>query len=144
MAGLLLTVTVAAAFAISACSLLQGSTTVDGFTLGALAVCSPPVDVDAAAFDASCAGFPKRAMAALDVRDPGHAPIVATSMYTDGTQPAAIDVTGNDSPPKLATRHPGPDVTVFVFKLADGSTRATGVACSGEPATCVGVGSYPD
>jgi hypothetical protein len=142
MRRFLLTVTVV--IAVSGCGPSPGSTTIDGFTLGALAACSPPVDVDAAGLDASCAGFPGRAVAALDAREPGHAAIVSTSMYTDGTQPGAIDVTGNASPPKSETRHPGPDLTVFVFKLADGSTKATGVACSGEPATCVGVGSYPN
>lgn len=126
MRRLLLTLTVA--ITVSGCGLLPSSTTIDGFTLGALAACSPPVDVDAAALDASCAGFPTRAMAALDAREHGHAAVVSTQTYADGKQPGASGVT----------------VTVFVFKLADGSMRATGVACSGEPATCVGVGSYPN
>jgi hypothetical protein len=82
-------------------------------------------------------------MAALDARDPGHAAIVSTVTCADGTQPGTIDVIGGASPPAEVTRHPGPNVTVFVFKLADGTTRATGVACSGDPVTCVGVGSYP-
>lgn len=132
------------AIALAGCGPSQGSTIIDGFTLGALAACSPPVDVDAATLDASCAGFPERAVAALDTREPGHAAILSTATYTDGTQPGPIDVTGDAAPPKPATRHPGPDVTVFVFKLADGTTKATGVACSGEPASCVGVGSYPN
>jgi hypothetical protein len=134
---------VAAGVALSGCGSTQSSNTIDGFTLGVLVKCSPPVDVDAAALDASCAGFPTRAMAALDARDPGHAAIVSTVTYADGTQPGTTDLTGVASPPLEATRHPGPNVTVFVFKLADGTTRATGVACSGDPMTCVGVGSYP-
>jgi hypothetical protein len=128
---LVLAVIFAASVALSGCGSTQSSNTIDGFTLGVLVECSPPVDVDAGALDASCAGFPARAMAALDARDPGHAAIVS------------IDVTGGASPPAEATRHPGPNVTVFVFKLADGTNRATGVACSGDPMTCVGVGSYP-
>jgi hypothetical protein len=120
------------------------TTTIDGFTLGAVEDCSPPIDVDAAVLDQSCAGFPKRATAALDAREPGHAAIVSTTMYSDGTQPPPIDVTGDASVPPQPSMHPGPDVTVFVFKLADGSTRATGVACSGEPARCMGVASYPE
>ena len=139
---LVLAVIVAASVALSGCGSTQSSNTIDGFRLGVLVKCSPPVDVDAAALDASCAGFPDRAMAALDARDPGHAAIVSTVAYADGTQPGTIDVTEVASPPAEATRHPGPNVTVFVFKLADGTTRATGVACSGDPVTCVGVGSY--
>jgi hypothetical protein len=86
----------------------------------------------------------ERATAALDARDPGHAAIVSMTKYSDGTQPEPVDVTGNaPTPTPPPTRHPGPNVFVFVFKLADGSTRATGVACTGNPPTCVGVGSYP-
>jgi hypothetical protein len=138
MVGLVLAV-----LALSGCGFDGGPTTIDGFTLGAVSHCSPPVDADAATLDATCAGFPKRAVAALDAREPGHAAIIATTMYTDGTQPAAIDVTGSATLPPHATRHPGPDVYVFVFKLADGATKATGVACSGASAHCVGVGAYP-
>ena len=117
---------------------------IDGFTLGALAACSPPVDVDAAALDRSCAGDLKRATAALDTREPGHPAVVSVAMYADGSQPAPIDVTGEATPPMPAPTHAGPTVTVFVFTLADGSTRATGVACvDSNPPSCVGVGSYP-
>lgn len=117
---------------------------IDGFTLGALAACSPPVDVDAAALDRSCAGYLKRATAALDTREPGHPAVVSVVMFADGGQPAPIDVTGDATPPMPAPTHAGPAVTVFVFTLADGSTRATGVACvDGSPPSCVGVGSYP-
>jgi hypothetical protein len=141
---------VAVALTVSAC---VGSTSVvptasairiDGSTLGAMAACSPPVDVDAAALDESCAGYLKRATAALDTRDPVHPAVVSVAMYTDGSQPAPIDVTGDATPPMPASTHAGPTVTVFVFTLADGSTRATGVACvDSSPPSCVGVGSYP-
>jgi hypothetical protein len=142
--GLLVGIVLAGCVAPGAPTTTTPPNTIDGFTLGAIVECSPPVDVDAAVLDQSCAGFPKRATAALDAREPGHAAIVSTTMYADGTQPGPIDVTGDASVPPQPSMHPGPYVTVFVFTLADGSTRATGVACSGEPATCVGVASYPD
>ncbi len=73
--------------------------------------------------------------------------------FTDGTQPEPVDVTGNAPTPTPApTAHAGPLVTVFVFELADGSIRATGVACPAYlkdnaivavKGPCVGVGSYP-
>jgi hypothetical protein len=130
-----------AILAVAACS---GSTTIDGFTPGAVIVCSPPVSVDAAALDRGCAGNLKRATAALDAREPGHAAVVSVRMYSDGTQPGPIDVSGDAPPPTPAPRHPGPNVTVFVFTLTDGSVRATGVACEDiEPVVCVGVESYP-
>lgn len=117
--------------------------TIDGFTLGVLAACSPPVGpTSSAATAASCARYPALAAAALDARDPGHAAIVATTSWTDGTQPGPIDVTGNGPPPTAGPRHPGPNVIVFVFQLADASIRATGVVCPDAP-PCVGVGSYP-
>lgn len=121
-----------------------GSTTIDGFTLGAEITCSGPVGVDEATLDRGCAGDLKRATAALDAREPGHDAVVSVEMYSDGTQPGPIDVIGDAPPPTPAPRHPGPFVTVFVFTLADGSKRATGVACEDvEPVVCVGVGSYP-
>jgi hypothetical protein len=136
----------AVALSVSACvgSSSLVPTAIDGFTLGASESCHPPADVDAAALDRSCAGYPKRATAALDAREPGHPAVVSVAMYADGTQPASIDVTGDAAPPTPRPRHPGPSVTVFVFTLADGFTRATGVACDeSSPPSCVGVGSYP-
>jgi hypothetical protein len=121
--------------------------TVDGFKLGVIAACSPGIDEDAATLDRGCTGYPKRATAALDAREPGHAAIVAQTMYTDGTQPEPVDYSGNaQSPTPPPTEHPGPRVTVFVFTLADGSIRATGVACTGNgvTASCIGVGAYPN
>jgi hypothetical protein len=120
---------------------------IDGFKLGVTVACSPGVGLDAAALDRGCSGYPKRAMTALDAREPGHAAIVAASMYTDGTQPEPVDYSANaPSPTPPPTAHPGPRVTVFVFTLADGSIRATGVACTGNgaSASCIGVGSYPN
>ena len=106
---------------------------------------APPVDVDAAAVERSCAGDPSRAIDALDAREPGHPRIVSSKMYADGTQPGPIDVTGNGPVPVQPTRHPGPNVTVVVFTLADGSVRATGVACSLDaPRVCVGIPAYPN
>ena len=98
-----------------------------------------PSRCGAARPDMSCAGYLKRATAALDTREPGHPAVVSVAMYADGSQPAPIDVTGDATPPMPAPTHAGPAVTVFVFTLADGSTRATGVACvDGSPPSCVG------
>lgn len=141
---------IAAVVAVSGCSVTarSGATygsgaVIDGFTLGVPLQCSGPVGpVTSAAIGRGCGGDPQRAMAALDARDPGHAAIVSTTSWTDGTQPGAIDVTGDSPPPTGGATHSGANITVFVFRLADGSTRATGVACS-DSGPCVGVGSYP-
>ncbi len=114
----------------------------DGFKLGAMLQCSPPVGADAATLDNSCVGNLKRATAALDARDSGHAAIVSVRTYADGAQAGAIDVTGDASPPTAVSPGPGPVVTVVVFTLADGSTNATGVACP-EKGSCVGIASHP-
>ncbi|MCY7288540.1 MAG: hypothetical protein LH624_09905 [Cryobacterium sp.] len=118
--------------------------TVDGFTLGALATCSNPVgSIDPKYSSSSCAGMLKEATIALDARNPGHAAVVSVEQYSDGTRPGPIDVTGSGPVPTLAPSHLGPDVTVFVFTLADGSVRATGVACA-DTTSCAGVAAYPD
>lgn len=118
--------------------------TIDGFKLGVMVTCSPPVgSIDPSLAADSCSGRPALALAALDARDPGHAAVIRTDTFSDGTQPEPVDVSGNaPTPTPPATAHPGPHVTVFVFTLADGSVRATGVACP-DPGPCVGVGTYP-
>ncbi len=105
-----------------------GGTTIDGFTLGMPAACSPPVGPNAAAPARTCSELPGLAVAALDAREPGHAAIVSEGMFTDGRLSGPSRIT----------------LYVFVFKLADGSTKATGVACSDDPPTCSGVGSGPN
>lgn len=120
---------------------------VDGFKLGVIVACSPPVDVDAATLDRGCSGNPRRATAALDAREPGHPPVAGLATFSDGTQPEPVDYSANaPSPTPAPTAHPGPRVTVFVFTLVDGSIRATGVACTGNgpSASCIGVGTYPN
>ena len=119
--------------------------TIDGFKIGVAESCSPPVgSMDPSLVGSSCAGQRALATAALDARDPGHAAVVSVAMYSDGTQPEPVDVSGNaPTPTPPPTTHPGPPVTVFVFTLADGSVRATGVACA-DARSCVGVGSYPN
>ena len=126
--------------------------TIDGFKVGVRVTCGG--GIGPAPSGGRCPGLDQRkAIAALDARDPGHAAIVSLMTFTDGTQPEPMDVTGNAPTPNPApTAHPGPLVTVFVFVLADGSIQATGVACpasikhnaivAGE-GPCVGVGSYP-
>ncbi|HZM73919.1 MAG TPA: hypothetical protein VFC71_11155 [Candidatus Polarisedimenticolia bacterium] len=75
------------------------------------------------------------ATSALDRRDPGHAPIVETRLF----QADARMTSHRDEIDKGLLLIP--PVTVVVFKLADGSTRATGVACPGV-AGCAGIASY--
>jgi hypothetical protein len=133
----------AAGLALSGCG-VSGST-VDGFKLGVVVKCSGGIETNPAVLERGCGGDLKRATAALDAREPGHAAVVSYTRYSDGTQPGPIDMTGDGPPPIPGPRHPGPNVTVFVFTLADGSTRATGVACGDvKPTVCVGVGSYPN
>jgi hypothetical protein len=121
--------------------------TVDGFKIGVMVACSPGVGLDAAELDRGCAGFPKRATAALDAREPDHPDVLGFATYSDGTQPEPLDYSADvPSPTPPPTAHPGPDVTVFVFTLADGTFRATGVACTRNDSnsSCVGIGAYPD
>jgi hypothetical protein len=118
---------------------------IDGFTLGVPVSCKGGADIRGAPTpspDIMCFDFPALARAALDARDPNHGVIVSVDQYSDGTQPGSVDITGDATAPPQATRHPGPAVDVFVFMLADGTRRATGVACNGS-GPCVGVGSYP-
>lgn len=137
------TLILAAAIGFSGCG--PTGSTIDGFKLGVVVKCSGGISEHTAATDDGCGGGLKRASAALDARDPGHAAVLSVAMYSDGTQPGPIDMTGDGPPPIPAPRHPGPLVTVFVFTLADGSVRATGVACEDTgPLVCVGVGTYPN
>lgn len=123
---------------------LPTGTMIDGFTLGVLAACSPPVTDDPKILDESCAGFPKRALAALDAREPGHAAVTSVQMYADGTSPAPIDVTGKSPGPTPPPLHKGAFVYVFVFNLEDRSVRATGISCTdSNPTVCQGIEAYP-
>jgi hypothetical protein len=135
---------VAMVLMLAGCNASGTPTTVDGFRLGAYEECSLPVgSIDPKYPGSSCGGMIDLATAALDTRYPSHAAVVSIKRYGDGTQPGPIDMTGDGPPPSPAPRHPGPDVTIFVFTLADGSVRATGVVCP-DSASCVGVSSYPD
>jgi hypothetical protein len=135
---------VAIVLMLAGCNASGTPPTVDGFTLGAFEACSLPIgSIDPKYLGSSCGGMIDLATAALDARYPSHAAVTSIKRYGDGTQPGPIDMTGNGPPPTPAPRHPGPDVTVFVFTLADGSVRATGVVCP-DSASCVGVSSYPN
>jgi hypothetical protein len=135
---------VAMGLILAGCNASGTPPTVDGFTLGAYEACSPPVgSIDPKNLGSSCGGMIDLATAALDTSYPSHAAVVSIKRYGDGTQPGPIEMTGTGPPPTLAPRHPGPDVTVFVFTLADGSVRATGVVCP-DSASCVVVSSYPN
>ena len=116
---------------------IETGNVIDGFTLGVRVECSGPVGSVPSGF-IGCASYPDLAIAALDARDQGHAAIVATAAFTDATQAGPIDVTGGASPSMPVSVAPGNVVTVFVFTLADGSVRATGVRCS-ESGHCVAV-----
>jgi hypothetical protein len=118
---------------------------IDGFTLGEETSCMGPTDVPGAPTpppDTTCFDFEALARAALDARDHKHAAIVSVDTYADGTQPGSVDITGDATAPPQGTRHPGPAVDVFVFTLADGTRRATGIVCTGSR-PCAGVGFYP-
>ncbi len=103
-----------------------GSKSIDGFPIGQLATCSGLGQLIESQ-GPTCEGLSNLATAALDTREPGHPTIASTHMYTDGGKPPGADSA----------------VTVFVFTLADGTTRATGVSCTGQPSVCVGIGAYP-
>jgi hypothetical protein len=110
---------------------------IDGFTLGSQAACSSGVGPVPSGV-VGCGSYPELAVATLDARDGSHAAIVSTAMFTDGSRPGPIDVTGDASPPVAGSDHAGSVDIVFVFTLADGSIHATGVKCS-ESGPCVGV-----
>jgi hypothetical protein len=68
--------------------------------------------------------------------------VVGIAMYTDGTQPGSIDVTGDASPPTSFLPPSHSNIYVYVFTLTDGSLRAVGVQCR-DSKPCVGLGAYP-
>jgi hypothetical protein len=70
--------------------------TVDGFKIGVIVACSPGVGQDAAELDRGCAGFPRRATAALDASEPNHPAVVGVATYSDGTQPEPVDYSRQD------------------------------------------------
>jgi hypothetical protein len=150
VAGILLVVATAAVIGCSSVGSIErataaptpsGSVVVDGFMIGSLAACSG--GTDATSQPNSCTRYPALAEAALDARDPGHAAVVKVQTFSDGAQPGPIDVTGDASPPPEASNSIDAYVTVFVFTLADGTIRATGVECPRSDAACKGIGSYP-
>jgi hypothetical protein len=121
--------------------------TIDGFEPGGLVKCSPPLVSDPVLLERSCAGDLGRATKALDEREPGHSAIIEWHEFADGRVPSPIDVTGDGPVPTPNSAPTNWSVTVFVFTLADGSKRATGVLCvkdlSTHQSSCTGIGSYP-
>jgi hypothetical protein len=71
-----------------------------------------------------CAELTSAGLAGLDARDPGHAPVVATSLHAEGT---LVDAQGRHV---MNDRSGGP-FGVLVIVLADGATRAIGVGYPG-------------
>ena len=116
--------------AVSGCALLpvtpSRASTIDGFPLGEAIPCDSR---------AQCDVWVPLARAALDARDPGHAPITNASAYAEDFQ--NTDVYANQSDFRARTE----GFVIIVFDLADGSKRATGVLCG--VSGCSGTGTYP-
>jgi hypothetical protein len=95
---------------------------VDGFPIGGSADCG------------ACSDEIAMATAVFDTGSPGHAPVVSATPYRD------IDPCRDGYSKVPCVRDSR--VVVVVFRLSDGSTHATGVACIGIT-PCVGTATYP-
>lgn len=81
---------------------------------------------------ARCAELTTAGLAGLDTRDPGHAPVVSTSLHAEG---ALVDAQGHLVP---ILRTGGPFM-VLEAVLADGTTHAIGVGYPGISQTAVAI-----
>jgi hypothetical protein len=101
-------------------------TTIDGFPVGETITC-----------DASqqCDDWVRLARGALDQRDPGHAAVVSSTVHGEDFQNTTV------YPDQSVLRSRGVGFVIVVFRLTDGSERATGVICT--PGGCSGTGTYP-
>jgi hypothetical protein len=111
---------------LSACGPTASGTVIDGFAIGAQSDCSERSEYEAA----ECRTYIPVATAALDRRDPGHAPIVSVTLHEQL-------YAGEDGVPRLAVCSGG-CMNVAVFRLLDGSIRAIAVGTPGvstEPIT---------
>lgn len=113
----LLAVLAAPVLASALAAWLARPTMIDGFPVGPLAACDAGQECDVVI---------AAARAALDQRDPGHPRVVGADFHAEGVSP-------------LPRRSEG--FSIVVFRLADGSERATGVLCS--VGGCVGTADYP-
>lgn len=95
---------------------------VDGFPIGGTPDCG------------DCVAEIAKATAVLDTHNPGHPAVQSATAYRD------VDPCRDGYAPSPCFRDS--HVVVVVFRLADGSTHATGVACIGV-AECVGTATYP-
>jgi hypothetical protein len=86
---------------------------VDGWPIGPPADCGGPAAV-------SCERMTKAATSALDARDPGHAAIASVRLFEEGA------ITNALGQRVLMTR--SLEMQVAEFVLADGSSKAVGVA----------------
>ncbi len=73
----------------------------------------------------SCDELTRVGLAGLNERDPGHAPVVAARLHTEG---AFVDPTTGDT---ILVVRSGGCCQVLVVRLMDGSTRAIGVGFPG-------------
>jgi hypothetical protein len=100
--------------------------TIDGFPVGGAIACEGQQD---------CGTWIPLARAALDQRDPGHAAVVDATVHSEDFRNTEV----YPDQGTLRTRTVG--FVIVVFRLADGSERATGVLCP--IGGCTGTGTYP-
>jgi hypothetical protein len=105
--------------ATAACGPTASGTVIDGFAIGAQSECSERNEYEAA----ECRTYIPLATAALDRRDPGHAPIISVTLHEQL-------YLGEDGVPRLAVCSGG-CMDVAVFRLLDGSVRAIAVGTPG-------------
>lgn len=102
-----------------ACQPVASGQVIDGFAIGNRYDCWELGSTETA----ECRAYIPVATAALDRRDPGHAPIVSVALHEQL-------YVGEDGVPRLAVCSGG-CMSVAVFRLADGSLRAIAVGTPG-------------
>jgi hypothetical protein len=109
-----------AAVLVATCQLfVRSDPVVNGWPIGSDVPCSA---------EARCLVLLATATAGLDLRDPGHPPVVASTLHREG---ATFDANGN----RLLYTSSGALYVVVRFELADGSVMAIGVGAAGPDPT---------